>query len=759
MAASVQRRGIVLYINGVEIGNNIRAITAEMRRLTNEQARMTIGTREYNEAASRLAAMRNIMAQHRQQVGQTASVWEKLKEGVKGLLPAFGFTAIAAGAVSMFKAIKNSTAATSDAFEFAMSGMSTGLDFFYKTMATGNWSNFFTNLNEAITAGYNYAKMLDDISDNHRALRIIESEARGEELRLEEALKNTQLSPKARIQAGKDRIALEEKLSRDRQTIAKKNYDAEFGEATRITKLDEKQLMSVAGVIDSEQKLRASAYTEKVEEYEKLKKLNVKKVVTMYGTTSVQAPDTKAMKELKSTIDSTEESVKNYAGFLSSYDIMAEAQQEKLISAVERRNEAINSAPENLKKVITRVNSLLAGENADGTNDGKTGPKKSKNIPGADISKEASNALELAHKERVLILTQRYAGEEQLQKEFHARMLAEELAYIQMQIGIELDPGKRIDLQTELITKQNEYVEALKAATPEIMKNSFERQNLVATMTDEATVTENAARAMSKAGQESEELTAKLRSNAEIYQETIGIVSDGLFNMMAGSEDAFQSFAKNIILFALDMLKAQVELSIAGVTMTELVSKGFAGLTTAAIKIAIIEAAFAVAKGAVAGAFSGSSKSKSKGHAEGGYTGDGGKYEPAGIVHKGEYVIPQEGVRNPRLQPWIGFIESARRNYQLNSLDLRPEVMTAIKSGGFSSGGFASGGNTSPGTIPPVSAPDPMVVPMVKLSAAIEALNENLKQGIVAKVPKYGTRGLSKAINEISEFKTNIYKK
>ena len=30
--------------------------------------------------------------------------------------------------------------------------------------------------------------------------------------------------------------------------------------------------------------------------------------------------------------------------------------------------------------------------------------------------------------------------------------------------------------------------------------------------------------------------------------------------------------------------------------------------------------------------------------ADGGYTGNGGKYEPAGIVHKGEYVFSQEDV-------------------------------------------------------------------------------------------------------------------
>jgi hypothetical protein len=34
------------------------------------------------------------------------------------------------------------------------------------------------------------------------------------------------------------------------------------------------------------------------------------------------------------------------------------------------------------------------------------------------------------------------------------------------------------------------------------------------------------------------------------------------------------------------------------------------------------------------------------GFAEGGYTGHGGKYEPAGVVHRGEYVLPQEVVRS-----------------------------------------------------------------------------------------------------------------
>lgn len=46
--------------------------------------------------------------------------------------------------------------------------------------------------------------------------------------------------------------------------------------------------------------------------------------------------------------------------------------------------------------------------------------------------------------------------------------------------------------------------------------------------------------------------------------------------------------------------------------------------------------------------------------AEGGYTGHGGKYEPAGIVHKGEYVVPQSVNYSPAARPHIAALESMR---------------------------------------------------------------------------------------------------
>ena len=46
--------------------------------------------------------------------------------------------------------------------------------------------------------------------------------------------------------------------------------------------------------------------------------------------------------------------------------------------------------------------------------------------------------------------------------------------------------------------------------------------------------------------------------------------------------------------------------------------------------------------------------------AEGGYTGDGNKYDVAGVVHAGEYVVPQRVVRKPEAQYMLDSLENMR---------------------------------------------------------------------------------------------------
>lgn len=55
------------------------------------------------------------------------------------------------------------------------------------------------------------------------------------------------------------------------------------------------------------------------------------------------------------------------------------------------------------------------------------------------------------------------------------------------------------------------------------------------------------------------------------------------------------------------------------------------------------------------------------GYSEGGYTGDGGRYEVAGVVHRGEYVVPKPIMEDPRVVDAVGTIEAIRRNKRLAS--------------------------------------------------------------------------------------------
>lgn len=61
------------------------------------------------------------------------------------------------------------------------------------------------------------------------------------------------------------------------------------------------------------------------------------------------------------------------------------------------------------------------------------------------------------------------------------------------------------------------------------------------------------------------------------------------------------------------------------------------------------------------------SRTVKSGYAEGGYTGDGGRYEVAGYVHKGEYVVPQPIMDDPRVVDAVGTIEAIRRQRSNNN--------------------------------------------------------------------------------------------
>ncbi|MGM9817166.1 MAG: phage tail tape measure protein [Lepagella sp.] len=77
------------------------------------------------------------------------------------------------------------------------------------------------------------------------------------------------------------------------------------------------------------------------------------------------------------------------------------------------------------------------------------------------------------------------------------------------------------------------------------------------------------------------------------------------------------------------------------------------------------------------------------GYSEGGYTGDGDRYEVAGYVHRGEYVVPKPIMDNPTVVDAVGTIEAIRRNKIVSSGGIPSGMIAGYADGGYTTSGFA----------------------------------------------------------------------
>lgn len=119
-----------------------------------------------------------------------------------------------------------------------------------------------------------------------------------------------------------------------------------------------------------------------------------------------------------------------------------------------------------------------------------------------------------------------------------------------------------------------------------------------------------------------------------------------------------------------------------------------------------------------------------------------------------EYVIPNDGIKNPTLLPIIESIDNARRAGTLASLDFRSVYSPAVVSRGFAAGGYTSG--TPAGTATTVQqAATAADVPYEKILQLLEEISALLKQPVPAVVSMLGPRGLVKAWKDYEKLKKN----
>jgi TP901 family phage tail tape measure protein len=169
----------------------------------------------------------------------------------------------------------------------------------------------------------------------------------------------------------------------------------------------------------------------------------------------------------------------------------------------------------------------------------------------------------------------------------------------------------------------------------------------------------------------------KRKENAEFAANIATIGADAVMSLMdlelekAGeNEEKKKEIRKKYADVNFAVIAAQI---IANTAMS--IMRGFAELGPIG---GAISAALLGATGLIQLGIANAQRQKVKGFASGGYTGDGGMYEPAGIVHKGEYVVSQQQLRNPHVKGLVAALER-------NRVSLSPEAVSLFSAGGYTS--------------------------------------------------------------------------
>lgn len=739
MASSYTRK-ITLFINGKEVKNDVASISAELRKLQNELKRTTIGSQEYQAKLAEFNRVKGYLAEHTQAIKGTQSTIGKLKDTAAGLLPAFGWAAIATGAAAAFKKIISSTDTLSTQWEIFTGGLRSGMNEFWRTIASGDWSNFTSNMKEAVRVGREYASMMDEIEEKSRALSIAEADSRSKELELEVKLKNKGLTDQQRIEAGQERIRIEEELAASRVKVAQEAYDAELMLATQQSRLSKEKLMEVVRDMDSDLKTKAEAYNKLKAQVKGLEAVN-KPTYTGPGTVSMPSPEIgEKIKSLQAEMLSYPDSVKTYADALSGVGNVTDEQLNKLVESYSKLKQAQDSAVENTKKTRTTVNNLLAETRKDQEDEAKKAAEAQKKIR-EDAFNEGQKALEGNYNQELNILKERLMDGSITQKQYNR----EEYILLLSHLGLMKQLYEKFAQDTTAIqAKIIDNKLKLQSELSELMK-PYEEVSADLAKSDLAMYQQIDAEMAAHMAAYKEELDKQAEDTIEAEEKkkkAIEATREAQIRSAVAAGDAavenattFEEAGKAVLNSIRQQLRAYMAEAVATAALKALKSVPF--------PINIIAAT--AAGGAATLLFN---KLIPK-FSEGGYTGSGAKDEPAGIVHKGEYIVPAHVVKNPQVAPILATLENLRQK----KIEVNPAIMTIP---GFRDGGFAGARNATESPSPAtIVTTDPELKELIRQNIAASEANRQAAEKLMRWQPKVSSELIRRDIQTLEDIERN----
>ena len=725
---SAQNRIDDLYDKIGLTGLSVKELTKKQRELNAMMKNLDPRTKEWKDLNEKLKQVKGRMAELKTGAEQVKDGMAELRKGAdqaksgifgltgnfKGLLGSIG---LVAGGIALFKkgidvakqAI-NSIQTTSDKFAATMGGLKEGYDSFLRSIATGDISfkGLIQNFRDAFAAGKEYVQILDDLEDRQRSLKVAEAEAKKYQAEQLIIARTTSLSETERLKAIDNYINKESELVDKRIKNAQRAYNAELLIAKERSHLTQSEIedflrnydditdkmiapeelgkitkelnrKSVAALAEMN-KIRDKALNEnrRVTEEEQQQMNDIYNQQYYFANQTIIA----RQQELQDYIRSNE--YKTYKAIIENAEQLSDPMRDRLIDAwtkvfelnaqLEDENTRILAMRENLIAEIMKQDGDLSKDEADLQQKlfelrqkyGLVGQSELWKREMEDFLKNNASKLlsEEEYSKAIKAIREKYFNELPSDSNMQSGVTSEDFApemkraladaEYERQLYMETDAYKR-----ELLAKQladgkigeKQYADEIKALDDAIALHKLENAEKVAdaamTFTDAISnfIEARKNKELKAAGDDENKKEAIEKKFAEKQR-----------NIAAGQ--AAISGALAVMKIAADVPKFDFGI------MTGILIAAQVAMT--ASEIALIE---------------------SQQFYKGGYTGNGRKHERAGTVHKGEYVINQEGLSDPVISRFVaGYIEPRR----LQNMHFAGLADTMNFNRGFASGGYTS---------------------------------------------------------------------
>ena len=683
-------------------GSSIRELNTAYRQTNEELKNLKRNDPGYAAKQAQVKALKDELSSANGTMGKQNITLKGLMSTVGGWAAGLG---IATGAMGAVKAVIGATDSLSDKFNETIGGLTAGMSYLSRSIATLDFSNFLTNMGNAITAGREYVSTLDKIGDRTRAIGIIESNDRARLAELLIIRKDVTKTDKERIAAAKEILEIEQKNADRRKAIAKDQLDNELKYASKMTGLSQDRIGQL--LIEQETNRgaieKANAYNEALEMQRTAERISTG--AGMYTPYSAQVNKPIISKETLYTIQSASPAIKQLASELKSFGKLNEDEYERIANAYKNIGEANAYYSETTAKTQVGMAKLMKGQLDDNESDVK---KYTANVA-KEVEKEIGSYSKLVAE--IGDLEEQFrnlkASNQPIPNSLIHQIISKKGEIKEIEESVKAI-GEGIALMT--MKQAGEIIPGIQTQPGIILKK---RNSDIGTGAPEGT----------DKGLDLgfKELSPQEKKNFAIEQARL--TENTIFEIVANRQKA--EFDQKM-----SQLQKQKEAELENVKLTaaekvainekyakkeaELKTEQYKKEQTAAIFKAIIETALNVvqafpnpvamiAAGAVGAAQIAIIKSQQPPQFKiGGYTPSNlSDNQPVGIVHANEFIGSAKAVRNPSVKKVLDIIDYAQRSGTISQINLPAVIAADASIKGHYNGGYTSAANESPRVVQP----------------------------------------------------------